>query len=282
MNKTLKLLRNTAVAAGIICAVRGLDTRLEVTHYTLHFPKLPKEFEDFRIVQLSDYHCDTIPGLLEAVRSETPNIILTTGDMADDKGSCSPAVRLFSHLMRIAPTFAVTGNHDLWRSDYAKYEFELNRLGIRTLHNETIPYNRNGESIYISGIDDPFTRDGASMRINVKKSLDLLKLDTNNFNLLLFHRANMFDCVKKSGFDLILTGHMHGGQFRLPSGQGVLAPKSGWGSNAPALFPKYFAGLYEYENTRMIVNRGLGNPMIIPRLFNRPEITVIKLKKGDK
>jgi hypothetical protein len=280
MNKKLRLLKNLTLTAGVVFAVRGLDNRLEVVHYTVSSPKLPEQFDDMRIVQLSDYHCDTVPGLLEAVRSETPDLILTTGDMADDEGSYSPAVRLFRHLVQIAPTFAVNGNHELWRRDYAKYDAELKELGVYSLHDTTEEICYGDAKLTISGIDDPFTRDGSKMKLRIEQSLDKLNINSDTFNILLMHRANLLDSVRDRGFDLVLAGHMHGGQFRLPAnGRGILSPKSGWGSNAPVLFPKYFAGRYAHKETTMIVNRGLGNPMIIPRLFNRPEITVIKLKK---
>lgn len=280
MNNKTRFFRNALLFGGAVCAFKGLDNRLEVTHCSVASNKLPKEFDDFTIVQLSDYHCDTVPGLLEAVRCEAPDIIVTTGDMADDEGSYSPSVRLFKHLKEIAPTFAITGNHDLWRSDFKKYESELIALGIHLLRNETVYIKKGNSKILISGIDDPFTREGRNMQNKVAASLKKLFIDTNLFNILLFHRANMLDCLKDKDFDLILSGHMHGGQFRMPvSGKGMLAPKSGWGSNSSMLFPKYFGGRYSYKNTVMIVNRGLGNPMIIPRLFNRPEVTVIKLKK---
>ena len=100
----------------------------------------------------------------------------------------------------------------------------------------------------------------------------------NGYDILLFHRANLFDRLKYRGFNLILAGHMHGGQFRIPKGRGVVAPKSSWGSKSSMFFPKYFAGHYHAPHTDMIVNRGIGNPMLLPRLFNRPEITVITLK----
>lgn len=280
MNNKLKFFGNTLLLGGAVCAFKGLDNRLEVTHCNVTSKKLPEEFDNFTIVHLSDYHCDTVPGLLEAVRCEAPDIIVTTGDMADDEGSYSPSVRLFKHLNQIAPTFAITGNHDLWRSDYNKYESELIALGIHVLRDETIYIEKGKSKILMSGIDDPFTREGRNMQRKVISALKKLVIKDNLFNILLFHRANMIDSLKDKGFDLILAGHMHGGQFRIPvSGKGMLAPKSGWGSNSPMLFPKYFGGRYEYENTVMIVNRGLGNPMIIPRLFNRPEVTVIKLKK---
>ncbi len=280
MNKKLRILRNTALLGSALFVFRGLDTRLEVTHFTLKSSKLPPEFDGFTIVHISDYHCDTVPGLLEAIRCEAPDVIFTTGDMADDEGSYSPSVRLFKHLVKLAPTFAITGNHDLWRVDYDSYERELDALDVHTLHDETVHLEKDGARIAVSGIDDPFTREGLNMQTKVVNSLNKLTVDTEMFNILLFHRANMLDLLKDKGFDLILSGHMHGGQFRLPvSGQGMLAPKSGWGANSPMFFPKYFGGQYRHKTTTMIVNRGLGNPMIIPRLFNRPEVTVIKLTK---
>ena len=285
MNKKIKILRNLALVGGTLCAVKGLDTRLEVTHYKMRSPKIPKEFDGFRIVQVSDYHCDTIPALLSEIQNEDPNIIVTTGDMADDEGSYTPAVRLGKNLVNIAPTYAVNGNHELWRSDYSRFEAALRDAGVHTMSNISIPISRGNAKIILSGIDDPFTRDGFKMVNRVEEELSQIHVDRNFYNILLFHRANMLDIFKDKGFDLILAGHMHGGQFRLPNGRGIIAPRSGWGSNSPILFPKYFAGHYEHsDGTQMIVNRGLGNPMIIPRLFNRPEITVIILKheKGEK
>lgn len=283
MKKSLKTMRNLTLIGAALCAVKGLDMRLETTHYIIKSRKIPREFDGFRIVQVSDYHCDAVPALLGEIQGEEPDIIVTTGDMADDEGSYAPAVRLASNLVRVAPVYAVNGNHELWRSDYQRFEEELREVGVRTLSNESVPVKRGAAEIVLSGINDPFSRDGSKMMSSVKESLSRIKIDTSLYNILLFHRANMFDAFKNKGFDLILAGHMHGGQFRLPNGRGVIAPRSGWGSNSPVLFPKYFAGHYAHsEGTQMIVNRGLGNPMIIPRLFNRPEITVIILRREEE
>ena len=96
---------------------------------------------------------------------------------------------------------------------------------------------------------------------------------------MLFHRANLLDKLRDKGFDLILAGHLHGGQFRIPKVGGVLSPKSSLAGGERMFFPKYFGGLYEYEDTKIIVSRGLGNPMVIPRIFNRPELVFIKLER---
>ena len=278
MNRKMSILKNLAWAAGAALVVKGLDNRLETIHYTICSDRLPKAFDSFKIVQLSDYHNDTVPGLLEAVRAAAPDIICTTGDMADDEGSYMPAVHLFRQLSAIAPTFAISGNHEVWRGDYKEFVTEVRSSGAVMLCDETADIECDGEKITLSGIGDPLTRIGSKMSLRLERSLEKLNIDNSMFNILLFHRANMLDHLRDRGFDLILSGHMHGGQFRLPTGQGIVSPKSSLGSNSPILFPKYFGGRYEHKDTVMLVNRGLGNPMVIPRLFNRPEITVITLK----
>ena len=101
----------------------------------------------------------------------------------------------------------------------------------------------------------------------------------DGFEILLFHRANLLDEFADCSFDLILSGHMHGGQVRIPMLGGLAAPRSSYSSKESVFFPRYFGGRYEMNGTVMIVNRGLGNPTVIPRLFNRPEMIVITLKK---
>lgn len=272
-----KLIKVLALTGGALCIAKGFDNRLEITDYKISSKKLPKEFDGFKIVQISDYHSDNIVGLSHEIKALNPDIIVSTGDLADDEGSYLPAVRLCENLTPIAPVYAVTGNHDVWRTDYTQFEQELSSAGVVTLHDERIFIERNGKKIGLCGIDDPFSLTKENIMDNISRSLAQLS-KCSEFDILLFHRANLLDEIKHYGFDLILSGHMHGGQVRMPWGDGVLAPKSSFAYGSPMLFPKYFGGHYEYKNTHMIVNRGLGNPMIIPRLFNRPEITVITLK----
>lgn len=274
-----KLLKALAITGGALCIAKGFDNRLETTEYEVFSTKLPKEFDGFRIVQISDFHCDTFAGISEEIKRLNPDIIVSTGDLADDKGSYMSAVNLCHSLIGIAPVYAVTGNHDVWRSDYNEFENALSDIGVKTLHDERIYIERGGEKIAITGIDDPFSVSNDNITENVQKSLAKIS-PTKLFDVLLFHRANLLDELKYFGFDVILAGHMHGGQVRMPWGSGVFAPRSSFGTGKSMFFPKYFGGKYKYKHTTMIVNRGLGNPMIIPRLFNRPEITSITLKFG--
>ncbi len=275
-----KVLKAAAMTGGALCLIRGLDNRLEVTHYSVTSPKIPPAFNGFKIAHISDFHCDGVPGLCAEISAEEPDIIVSTGDLADDKGSYLPCVRLCEHLSDIAPLYAVTGNHDLWRGDYERFEKETERAGMTTLHNERVILKRGLDEISLSGIDDPFTLSASKAAEKVQASLsEISRYD--GFDILLFHRANMFECVNHNGFDLVLSGHMHGGQVRLPSGRGVVSPRSSWLGRS-VFFPKYSAGRYRSAHTEMIVNRGIGNPMFIPRLFNRPELTVVTLESGNK
>lgn len=275
-----KLFKTAAYAGGALWLMKGLDNRLEVTHYSIISEKIPADFNGFKILQVSDYHCDSVPGLVSEIIHEAPDIIVSTGDLADDKGSYLPAIRLCEHLVDIAPVYAVTGNHDLWRGDYEKFERELSRLGVATLHNERIILRRNKSEIALSGLDDPFTLNGSKAAENIQSSLANLSA-YDGYEILLFHRANLFDYLNHHGFDLILAGHMHGGQIRLSKRKGLVSPRSSWVGKSAVFFPKYVGGHYKSSRTEMIVSRGLGNPMIIPRLFNRPEITVITLKSKE-
>lgn len=276
--KVSKFLKSAALTGGLIYALKGMDDRLETTHYVIESEEIPEEFDGFRIVQFSDLHASIVPGIASEISMEAPDIIVSTGDLVHHRGSYEPGIRLCRELVKTAPVYAVTGNHDLRRGDYKKFQDALDETGVKTLHDETVILKRDGAKIALSGIEDPFSEDGRTIEHNVNDSISRLdKFD--GYHIVLFHRANHMDLLKNHGFDLVLSGHMHGGQIRLPNGRGVCAPKSSWGNGSSMLFPKYFAGYYTHMKTNMIVNRGIGNPMIIPRLFNRPEITVVILKK---
>lgn len=276
-----KFLKAAAFAGGALFLMKGLDNRLEITHYNIASKKIPSAFNGFRIVQVSDFHSDNIPGLVNEIKNEMPDIIVSTGDLTDDKGSFMPSVRLCEHLTDIAPVYAVTGNHDLWRGDYEEFERIIYDIGVRTLHSERVMLNRNGQEIALYGIDDPFSRKSVRAATNIRNSIESLER-CDKYEILLFHRANFFDYIKHYGFDLVIAGHMHGGQFRLPTGQGLVSPRSSWTGQSSIMFPKYVGGHYRAPNSDMIVSRGTGNPMLIPRLFNRPEITVITLHSKEE
>ncbi len=126
-----KALKTAALTGGILFAVKGLDNRIEVTHYDISSPKIPEEFDGYKILQISDYHADSVPGLIEEIEHESPDIIVSTGDLVHDTGSYTPGVRLCRHLIDISPVYAVTGNHDLWRSDYDDLSENLPKSALK-------------------------------------------------------------------------------------------------------------------------------------------------------
>lgn len=273
-----KLIKYGAAIGGVLCAATGLDNRLEISRYTIKSKKLPESFDGFTIAHLSDLHSESMPELYGAVKALKPDIIACTGDMIDDKGGYSHALSELKAIGGVSDMYYATGNHDLWRNDFPDFQKEAEADGITFLRDKRAYIERDGERISISGIDDPFSHDAYNINSNIRHSLEMLGAP-ESFEILLFHRANLLDKLRDKGFDLILAGHLHGGQFRIPKVGGVLSPKSSLAGGERMFFPKYFGGLYEYEDTKMIVSRGLGNPMVIPRIFNRPELVFIKLER---
>lgn len=276
----MKLLPKLLLASAALIAIKGLDNRLEVTHYTVRSHKIPKAFNGYKIVQVSDMHCEHIAGLINEISAENPDIIVSTGDMVNDYGEITPAVRFTQSLAQIAPLYLITGNHDVWRNDYNELIEKSESAGGIFLQDESVILEKDGSKISLTGIRDPYSRTASQIKDRLKKSLDSLTL-YDGFNILLFHRANLLDFFKDKGYDLILSGHMHGGQIRLPGLGGLLSPKTSIGTDKKLLFPRYFGGVYNEGGTKMIVSRGLGNPMIIPRIFNRPELVVITLEHKE-
>lgn len=274
----MKLLSKVLIAASAVIAVKGLDNRLEISRYVVNSDKLPDEFDGFKILQLSDFHCDTTAGLSEAVRNEQPDIICMTGDMTHDIGSCEPFLYLLKQINDIAPIYLISGNHDVWRNDYQKLIEKCRTCGAIVLQDEMRTVTRGNAAIGIAGIEDPSSVNHDTILKKINNALSNIH-PIEGFNMLLFHRANLLDMFADTEFDLILSGHMHGGQFRIPGIGGVVSPKTNIYDNGRIFFPKYFGGEYTLNNIKMIVSRGIGNPTILPRFFNRPEICTITLKK---
>lgn len=275
----MKLISKVLLAGAVVIAAKGLDNRLEVTHYSVNSDKIPDDFDGLRILHLSDFHCDTTAGLSNAVRDEKPDIICITGDMTHDTGTITPFTDLLKELLEIAPVYVISGNHDIWRNDYNELMRICEELGAVHLKDKTVKIEKGNSHITLSGIEDPSSVNHHTIYKRISESLKKLEIG-DDFNILLFHRANLMDIFENKGFDLILSGHMHGGQFRLPGVGGVVSPKTNFMSKGRIIFPKYFGGEYNLGKTKMIVSRGVGNPTVLPRIFNRPEICIVVLKKN--
>lgn len=247
--------------------------------YNISFKNLPQSFSGFKIAHISDPHSRPAKGVLEIIKKASPDITVITGDLLnDDEKPITEIDSLICSLLKISPVYFISGNHDLWRMDHKEVFRKYQNMGAVFMDNKTVTLEKNGEKIGISGVPDPFSRIPEKIFINTKKSLDGIILP-EGFNILLFHRANLFDQINSYGYDLILSGHMHGGQVRIPRLGGVLAPSSAMLSGKRMIFPEFTEGIVTKKNCTMVVSRGIGNTLPVPRLGNAPEVGVITLLK---
>ncbi|SCC28504.1 Phosphoesterase [Bacillus mycoides] len=203
-----------------------------------------------------------------------PDIIVITGDLIDSKSyDAEISLQVIRELVTEYPVYFVTGNHEQWSGKYNSLEKELKKYNVTVLRNEHVSIQKDGQEINLLGIDDPeFTSGNRDEEHIVKSEIRKAKdgMHSDGFKVLLSHRPEFFEEYADEKVDLVLSGHAHGGQVRLPFIGGLVAPNQG-------ILPKYTAGLYEKQNTSMIVSRGLGNSIIPQRVFNRPEIVVVQL-----
>ncbi len=281
MNKK-KGKRNRIIILALLLAVALWtiwgNVTIGVSCYQISSQWLPSGFDGFRIAVISDLHNASFgkdnKTIIDKVRDISPDIIALTGDLVDaNRTDIDVAINLVRELMAIAPCYYVTGNHEAWiAGQYAKLEEGLFKEGVRVLHDEVLLLTKNGQSIQLAGLDDPDFTDRSSY---IQESILQTKLQQMNLTfdycVLLSHRPELFEAYVHENVDLVLSGHAHGGQFRLPFTGGIVAPNQGF-------FPKYDGGIYQKQNTVMIVSRGIGNSVIPIRFNNRPEIVVVELK----
>lgn len=257
------------------------NTALELNTYTISNCGLPDAFDGYRIAQVSDLHNaefgDGNQRLLDMLREAEPDMIAITGDLIDSrKTNIAVALAFAEESVRIAPCYYVSGNHEARVPEYRELKAGLEAAGVTVLDDARVEIEISGKSITIIGVNDPsfladyLTSDAAVM----DRKLSELSSEDAGFTILLSHRPELFDTYAAHEMDLVLTGHAHGGQFRLPLIGGLIAPNQG-------LFPKYDDGLYSDGNTNMIVSRGLGNSIIPFRFNNRPEVVLIELKSQN-
>ena len=262
----------------VIWTVWG-NTALELNRYQVSSSRLPKAFDGFKIVQISDLHNaefgDNNDELIAMIKKANPDIIAITGDMIDSRRTdVDIALNFAEEAAKIAPCYYVNGNHELRVSEYEELREGLNKIGVKVLENDKTEITKKEGSISIIGLSDPSFEASALMIEEDEVAevyLDRLTLADNNFKILLSHRPELFEEYYEEGIDLTLSGHAHGGQIRLPLVGGIIAPHQG-------LLPKYDGGLYIKEDTHMVVSRGIGNSLFPLRFNNRPEVVLIELQ----
>ena len=255
------------------------NTALMVSTISISSSHIPAAFSGFRIAQISDLHNVAFgknnAELLKLLSESRPDIIVITGDLIDvNHTDVGIALCFAQESVKIAPTYYVTGNHEATCSQYGDLKAGLEEAGVIVLEDEAISLERGGETIALLGLADPdFMVKGdmfGEVPAMVSTKLKNLIGDESGYTILLSHRPELFETYVDGGIDLVFSGHVHGGQFRLPFIGGLVAPKQG-------LFPKYDAGLYTGGGTSMVVSRGIGNSIIPFRFNNRPEIVLVEL-----
>ncbi len=271
----LKICLALLAALLLIAAALVLDSRyrIQLSRYELSFANLPESFDGCRIVQISDLHGMSFGRdnrrLAELIRSQQPDIIAYTGDIAGKDGELSAVEPLLRELEGLCPAYYVNGNHE-WADGCVKdIEALMESYGVRCLSNEIELLYRGEDSIAIIGAEDPNGR--ADMMTPWELSLQAGELYSGKFMLWLTHRNDYIKMYPDIGTDLVLCGHAHGGIVRLPFVGGLLDVHRRLGA-------EYEAGLYYSPHYIMEVSRGLGNSIPIPRFLNRPELVTIELR----
>ena len=252
--------------------------QVTVTQVGVH--GLPDGFEGLRIVQISDLHGHEYgqdsEALLALVAQQVPEFIVVTGDLIDQESHLAMVPALARGLAAIAPTYYVTGNHEWAVGGVPRLKGILTECGVTVLSNQYVTLERNGDSLVLAGVDDP---NGYADQMTPEELYGEIQREAGDLcTILLAHRNDRFDQYAAAGYDLVISGHAHGGIVRLPFTDGLLGTDR-------KLFPTWTAGVYTLGDSTLFVSRGLGNntvPIHGFRLFNRPDLAVLELTGEER
>ena len=257
--------------------IKWEENALETTEFVYHHRKIPQSFWGYRILQLSDLHNKRFGKnqyyLMKMIQKAQPDCIVITGDLIYKRNPKTDAIEeLIQRVVRQAPVYFVSGNHEKESGKYDQIRSLLKKYGVTILENKTLEIQKNKEKIILCGLADE--KEVSLCRQTLK---NMSKGQQKEFTILLAHRPERIKEYAHAGYDLAFCGHAHGGQVRIPLLGALVAPQQG-------LFPRYTKGLYRCGNMGMVVSRGLGRSIIKLRLFNRPELVLVHLggcKKPD-
>lgn len=277
------------ISAGLVIALLFYlyiqNYLIDTTHYTITIPKLSESMKGKKIIHLSDLHLTprTNKSYLETILNKTedlePDYIMVTGDLVQaglEDFVETPLRRFVEECAKIAPTYVVTGNHDIASGSFSDFMFILESANVRVLLDEAaILYEGDEPGLALMGLAE--RQNQTNLPKPILSPIELTEEMENLPKLLLAHRPEHFEKYmqdKTKAPALVLSGHTHAGQGRIPFLGGVYSPGQGF-------LPKYDYGIFTYSEDRakrMIVSRGLGNSSFPLRINNRPEIGVITLK----
>lgn len=257
------------------------NNRLTLSRYSVESSRLPQEFDGFSIVHLSDLHSKCFGSgqgrLLRRIDQLAPDLVCITGDLVDKRryhhNGVAPALELCQRVAQERPVIFVTGNHESALPFYPKLRRTLRQIGVTVLENQALRLYRGGAALYVAGLRDPaFIRENrGAFR---KEVFRLCREAEGDFTLLLCHRPELLEDYGAAGADVVLSGHAHGGQFRVPGAGPLWMPNQG-------VFPPLAEGLHRFGSTAMVISRGLGNSLFPQRLLNWPDIVFITLNRRE-
>ena len=243
--------------------------------YRIETP-LVEEQNSITIALISDLH-STIFGkdqtiLIDKIKNINPDLIILTGDIFDDAISMNGTQLLLEGITGISPVYYVTGNHEYGSGNIQAIREELASYGVIILSDNYAIIEINNNKIIIAGIEDPAKKIRETPDYDQNDSMERAFRELDEialFKILAAHRPETIETYKKYSFDLVLSGHTHGGQVRIPLIlNGLYAPNQGF-------FPKYAGGIYTHGNLTHIISRGLSIKPGLPRIFNPPELVII-------
>lgn len=272
----------------IIIINNKMNKKFVMKQETLIYKDLPKSLSNYKILQLSDLHSKEFGKdnkyLISSIKEINPDLILVTGDMftvsdisIDMNEEKLVPYQLLSKLATHYKIVYVSGNHEegkdiIYNGDdystrdrsknnaYNRYRNKLESKGVTFVENTSLQNYDNFINIYGVYFDS----------MEKGEYYQSINLDKTKFNIMLCHDPKYFDTFANMGFDLVLSGHVHGGIIRIPLLGGLLSPDR-------KFFPEYDKSIYKINNSYMNVSAGLGDS-ILKRVFNPPEINVIVLK----
>ena len=256
----------------VVLTLIALDERLILRTYTVVSPKLTAEV---RLAVVTDFHSsDNADDVVAMVASCAPDAVLLVGDMFDDDIANRPTERTLSLMRQLSaqyPCYYVSGNHEAWTGEMDALYQQTEEAGVTVLRMSSGVLTVRGQRIALCGIPDPYEMvySGApDTEEQIRQAME--NVDSADFTVLLAHRPELLAKYAQFPLDLVVSGHAHGGQVRIPGVlNGLYAPNQGW-------FPKLAGGAYTQDGTTLIVSRGLAVRTRLPRIFNRPEVVLVR------
>ncbi|WP_245570853.1 metallophosphoesterase [Anaerovorax odorimutans] len=256
------------IISTVIILCFAFDQSLTVRYYNIESNKINT---NIRIAFVADLHsCDygkNQKNLLDCIDNQKPDILLFGGDIFDESLPYENSIIVLKSVAEKYPCYYVSGNHEYRTGDIDSIKQMISGYGIIILEGQSKTVMIKGQAINICGVDDADVGHNNFMKQIVNAGS---QVDTHLFTIFMAHRPEYIETYLKYNFDLILSGHAHGGQWRIPGIiNGLLAPNQGF-------FPKYAGGEYEFNDKTFIVSRGLAKESTrVPRIFNPPELVII-------